>query len=80
MRIITAPFIFMQLADLYVYTIINFAHCKTQNIVKMRIVIVKMLNNFMTLHKNYYFKVASTNLKCKLNLRKKSLKSLRSIK
>ena len=43
------PFIFMQLAHLGVYAMINIAHWQNKNIVKMRIVVVKMLNNWMIL-------------------------------
>ena len=47
--IIIEPFIFMQVAHLCVYAMINTAHWQNKNIVKMRIIVVKMLNNWMIL-------------------------------
>ena len=37
----------MQLTDLCVYAMINFAHRQNKNIVKMCIIVVIMLNNWM---------------------------------
>ena len=47
---------------------------KIKNIVTMRLIIVKMLNNLMPLTKVIGFKVIWNNLKCELNLGKKFFK------